>query len=322
MTRYPNFFAATLVAVSLLLTAPAHAQQYPTKPVRVIVPYSAGGSADIPTRPILERLSAKLGEQFLLENRTGAGGEIGTSAVARAAPDGYTLLVGAAGPLVILPELRKLSYDADKDLIPVAWLGDIISGLAVHPSLGVNSVQELVQLAREKPSQITFPSAGYGTTSHLRGEMLMMQAGVKLFHVPYKSNVDAVPDLLSGNVHMMFESLVFPLAKSGKVKLIAMLTEERHAEFPNVPTMREAGFPDYNIPLWYALYAPAATPRAILQQLNREVSAITADKQFQAALAQRNVAMRTYTLEQIADFMRKQREMYRQLIVKANIKLP
>lgn len=321
MTRYPKFFAATLVAVSLLLIATAHSQQYPTKPVRVIVPYSAGGSADIPTRPILERLSAKLGQQFLLENRTGAGGEIGTSVVARAAPDGYTLLVGAAGPLVILPELRKLSYDADKDLVPIAWLGDIISGLAVHPSLGVNTMQELVQLAKEKPSQITFPSAGYGTTSHLRGEMLMMQAGVKLFHVPYKSNVDAVPDLLSGNVHMMFESLVFPLAKSGKLKLIAVLTEERYAEFPNVPTMKEAGFPDYNIPLWYALYAPAGTPRPILEELNREVSAITSDKQFQATMEQRSVTLRTYTLQQIADFTRKQREMYRQLIVKANIKL-
>lgn len=320
MNCYRPFLVAAFAAFSLVAGL-ANAQQYPAKPVRVIVPYSAGGSADIPTRPILERLSAKLGHQFLLENRTGAGGEIGTAAVARAAPDGYTLLVGAAGPLVILPELRKLSYDADKDLVPVAWLGDIVSGLAVHPSLGVNSLQELVKLAREKPGRITFPSAGYGTTSHLRGEMLMMQAGIKLFHVPYKSNVDAVPDLLSGNVHMMFESLVFPYAKSGKLKLIAMLTEERYAEFPNVPTMKEAGFPDYNIPLWYALYAPTGTPGPILEQLNREVSAITSDKQFRAEMAQRSVAMRTYTLQQIADFMRKQREMYRDLIVKADIKL-
>lgn len=320
MNCYRPFLVTAFAAFSLVAGL-ANAQQYPAKPVRVIVPYSAGGSADIPTRPILERLSAKLGHQFLLENRTGAGGEIGTAAVARAAPDGYTLLVGAAGPLVILPELRKLSYDADKDLVPVAWLGDIVSGLAVHPSLGVNSLQELVKLAREKPGRITFPSAGYGTTSHLRGEMLMMQAGIKLFHVPYKSNVDAVPDLLSGNVHMMFESLVFPYAKSGKLKLIAMLTEERYAEFPNVPTMKEAGFPDYNIPLWYALYAPTGTPGPILEQLNREVSAITSDKQFRAEMAQRSVAMRTYTLQQIADFMRKQREMYRDLIVKADIKL-
>src|SRR5688572_29992966 len=130
------------------------AQAYPSKSVRVIVPYSAGGSADVPTRPILERLSAKFGQQFLLDNRAGAGGELGTAAVARAAPDGYTLLVGAAGPLVILPELRKLSYDARKDLVPVAWLGDIISGLAVHPSLSVNNVKELVRLAKARPNEI------------------------------------------------------------------------------------------------------------------------------------------------------------------------
>lgn len=296
------------------------AQAYPSKSVRVIVPYSAGGSADIPTRPILERLSAKFGQQFLLDNRAGAGGEIGTAAVARAAPDGYTLLVGAAGPLVILPELRKLSYDARKDLVPVAWLGDIISGLAVHPSLGVSNIKELVRLAKARPNEIAFPSAGYGTTSHLRGEMLMMLAGIKLLHVPYKSNVDAVPDLLSGNVHMMFESLVFPFVKSGKLKLLAVLGDERYSEFPKTPTIKEAGFPDFNIPLWYALYAPAGTPRPILESLNREVLAVTTDKQFQATMQERSVSVRTYTLEQVEKFTQQQREMYRQLIVKAKIK--
>ncbi|MGE0797002.1 MAG: Bug family tripartite tricarboxylate transporter substrate binding protein [Lautropia sp.] len=316
--KFSILLAASLLALSAV---PASAQNYPTKPVRVVVPYSPGGSADHATRPILEKLTAKYGQSFLLEHRTGAGGEIGTGSVARAAPDGYTLLVGAAGPLTILPELRKLSYDADKDLVPIAWLGDIVSGLAVHPSLGVDTVQDLVRLAKERPGKISFPSAGYGTTSHLRGEMLMMQAGIKLLHVPYKSNADAVPDLLAGNVQLMFESLVFAQAKAGKLKLLAVLGETRHPDFPNVPTMREAGFPDYNIPLWYALYAPAGTPRPLLEQLNRDITAITADPQYSQSQLSRDVSVRTYSLERIADFLTGQRQMYRTLIKEAGVTL-
>lgn len=297
------------------------ADGYPSRTVRVVVPLSAGGSADQMTRPVLERLGARLGQQFLLENRPGAGGEIGSSTVAKAPPDGYTLLVGAAGPMLILPELRKMSYDAQKEFVPVAWLGEVISGLAVNVNVPAKTVRELIDIARQKPGTLAFPSAGYGTTSHLRGELLALQGGVKFTHVPYKSNVDAVPDLVSGRVHMMFESLVFPYARAGKLRLLAVLTEARYGEFPETPTMREAGFPEYSIPLWYAIYAPAATPRPVQELLNREIAAILGDAEFREKMRQQSFDMRGLTLAGVQDLLGRQRAMYQGLLKRVEIKL-
>lgn len=295
------------------------AQEYPTRPITIVMPF--GASAEQAIRPIAERMSAKLGQQVIIESKMGAGGTIGTAHAVAASPDGYTLVVGGAGPLMILPEYRKLPYDVERDLIPVAWIAEVVSGVAVHPSLGVKNVAEFVEYAKRNPGTVNFPSAGYGTTSHLRGELFAHQLGVNLVHVPYKTNGDAMPDLLAGRVQLMFESIVFPHAKAGKLQLIAVLGDERVPDFPEVATLAEQGFRNFDIPLWYALYAPAKTPRPILETLNRAVAEVVGDPAFAKQMAANNLKIRAMNLPEVSARMDAQRKMYRTMLKDLNIKL-
>ncbi|CAM3813319.1 hypothetical protein BOSP111201_26440 [Bordetella sputigena] len=272
-------------------------------------------------RPIAERLAKRLGQSVIVENRSGAGAAIGTAHVAAAAADGYTFLIGAAGGLFILPRLRHLPYNPDTDLTPVAYLGDVISGLAVTPGIGVKTLPELIEKAKKAPGTLHYSSAGYGTTSHIRGELFARQAGIQLAHVPYRSNADAMPDLLSGNIQMMFESIVFPSAKAGKLNLLAIVDDRRYELFPDVPTMAELGFPNFKIPLWYVLYAPAHTPAPIVERVNREIADISKDPDFQKAMLAQGYRLKAYPVKELDEYMKGQRDMYAKLIKEMNIKL-
>ncbi len=283
-----------LIAASVMLGAmPAVAQSdYPTRPVRIIIPYPAGASTDIIGRPLADRLSRALGQQFVIENRGGASGALGAELMTKSAPDGYTIMVTPQTPIVVLPNLRKLGYDPANDFMPIARMSETISGFAVHPSLGVTTLQEFIALAKRSPGKYTFVSAGVGTITHLRGEMLKIMAGIDLLHVPYKGNGEALPDLLAGVVHAMFEAVVFPHVKAGKLTLLAVVDDVRHPDFPNTPTIKESGFPDYDMPIWFGTYAPRGTPPAIIEKLHREISRIHDDKEFGDRLM--SLGMRVY----------------------------
>jgi tripartite-type tricarboxylate transporter receptor subunit TctC len=321
MLGFWRFALSALVALCVLPPLPAIAQSdYPTKPVRLIIPYPAGGSTDNIARPLAERLSRALGQQFVVENRGGAGGTLGAEAAAKAAPDGYTLLITPQTPLVVLPNLRKVSYDP-KDFIPIARMTEVVTGFAVHPSLGVTTLQEFVALAKQRPGKISFVSAGVGTITHLRGELLKIMAGIDLLHVPYRGNGEALPDLLAGNAHAMFEAIVFPHVKAGKLTLLAVVDDERHPDFPNTPTIKESGFPDYEAPIWFGAFAPKGTPMPIVDKLAREIAKIHDDKEFREK--QMTFGMKVYakaeTPEQIGKRIAEQTLIFADIIKKAGV---
>ena len=283
--RYGLTALLTLCGAALFAGSLAYAQSdYPNRPVRIIVPYPAAGSTDNIARPLAERLSLAFGQQFVVENRSGAGGALGAELMAKAQPDGYTIMVTPQTPIVVLPNLRKMPYDPAKDFMPIARMSEVITGFAVHPSLGVTTLKDFIALAKKSPGKYTFVSAGVGTITHLRGEMLKILAGIELLHVPYRGNGEALPDLLAGNVHSMFEAVVFPYVKAGKLTLLAVVDDERHPDFPNAPTIKESGFPDFDMPIWFGAYAPQGTPGAIIAKLHGEISRIHDDKEFGAKL--------------------------------------
>jgi tripartite-type tricarboxylate transporter receptor subunit TctC len=252
----------------------AAAQGYPAKAIRMIVPFLPGGPNDILGRVIAQKLTEQLGQQMVVDNRGGAGGIIGAELAARAVPDGYTLLLGGTASLSINPGLhRKLPYDPLKDFAPVSLVGTAPSILVTHPSLPVKTVRDVIALARAKPGQLNFASAGIGTPPHLAGELFKSIAGVDMVHVPYKGGGPALVDLIAGQVNMYFSgiSAALPLVKDGKLRGIAVTSARRTALMPDTPTIAESGLPGYEVGNWYAIVAPAATPKAIVMRLNHEI---------------------------------------------------
>lgn len=316
------FPALAALVVAAVAGSAAAQTDWPSKPVRIVIPYAAGASTDNLVRGVAEKLQAALGQPFVVENRGGAAGALGTEAVAKASPDGYTVLMTPQAAIVTLPTLRKLGYDPLKDFIHVDRLGESIAGIAVHPSVGAKTLAEFIALAKKNPGKFTFVSAGVGTVNHLRGEMLKLQAGIDLLHIPYKGTGEALADLLAGNVSLMFESSVFPHAKQGKLVLLAML-EDRNPDFPNVPTMKEAGFPEFDLPIWTGVYLPRGTPQPIVEKLHRELAKIHADKDLAAKLEQ--AGMRLYpksdSLDVLATRLEAEIALFADLIKKANVKL-
>ena len=258
----------------LLLAGVALAQDYPGKPVRLIVPYAAGGLPDTMSRLVAPKLAEALGQQLLVENRPGAGGISGTEAVARAAPDGYTLLIADVGQLAINPHIfSKLPYDALKDLAPVSLLGTSTLFLVLHAAVPANSFQELVALAKARPGSLNYGSSGLGSIHHVTTEAFKQAFGLDIVHVPYKGMGQAVPALLGGQVSMVFSALpaVEGHVQGGKVKLLALSTPQRSAQAPQVPTIAELGAPGFDFAPQIGMLAPAGTPQAIVQRLSAEV---------------------------------------------------
>jgi tripartite-type tricarboxylate transporter receptor subunit TctC len=258
----------------------ALAQQYPTAPIRLIVTFAAGGSSDVLARSVAKAMSEGLKQQVVVENRPGAGGNIGAMAVARAEADGYTALFGTNGTLAIGPALYKnLQYDPVNDLAPVGMLHQLPNVLVIHPSIPATTLRELIDYARSKPGQLTFASAGVGSASHLAGELLKAAANIDILHVPYKGGGAAMPDLLSGRVSMMIETIpnALPAARSGTLRALGVTTPARSSAAPDLPTLAEAGLPDFNVSSWTGLFVPAGTPRAIVERLNAETVRIARD---------------------------------------------
>ncbi len=244
---------------------------WPNKPVRIIYNYAPGGAGDALSRPWAERLTRAFGVPFVVENRGGASGTIGAEAGVRATPDGYTILFSPNSALNVVPQLRKVGYEAKKDLIAVARLGDIVGGFGVVASLGINTMAELVAYAKKNPGKLVFGTPGLGTSTHLRLEMLKLRAGIDILGVPYRGSGDAMIDLLAETIHMMNEIVIYPHVKSGKLKLLAVNHPARHWDFPDTPTMTEAGFPNSDVPIWFGAYLPRGTAPEIVGTLNRKI---------------------------------------------------
>ena len=267
--------ARAVLAFALLVTASAFAQAqgYPSRPLRLIVPFPAGGGSDAIGRIIGPKLTERLGQQIVVDNRAGAGGSVGTEAAVKATPDGYTMVLASTSEIAINPALYKLTYDTLKDLAPVAMVASTAMVVVVSPAAGINTVKDLVALAKQKPGAINVASAGNGTITHLSGELFRTLAGVNWQHVPYKGAPAALTDVAGGRVQVMFSSLpaAMPLIKSTRLKAIAVSTRNRQPSLPDVPTVIESGIPDYDVEYWYGVFVPAATPNTILKRLADEI---------------------------------------------------
>jgi tripartite-type tricarboxylate transporter receptor subunit TctC len=266
-----------LLLLAAALTAPALADVYPSKPIRFVVAFPPGGGTDIIARTVAQKLSERLAQQVVVDNRPGAGGNIGTDIVAKSAPDGYTMLMGSAGPLAINASLFKtMPFDPIRDLAPVTLAASTPNVLVVHPSLKVSTVKELIELAKARPGQINFASSGFGTPAQLAGELFNSMAGVKLVHVPYKGASPALADLLGGQVQVMFSTMppALPHVKDGKLRALAVTSLKRSPAAPELPTMDEAALPGFEANTWHGVVLPAGAPDAIIARLNREIVAI------------------------------------------------
>ena len=266
----------TLAAFLLIVSASlVHAQTYPSKPLRFVVPFAAGGGRDLVARTVAAKLTETLGQTVVVDNRAGAAGTIGTDVVAKSPPDGHTLLLGSSGPLAINPTLyAKLPYDAARDFAPVSLVTVMPFVLVVHPTLPVKSVKELIALAKARPNQLNYGSPGSGSTTHLANELLKSMTGIGIVHVPYKGVAPAATDLISGQVQMMSGDLstLLPHVRSGRMRALAVTGAKRSTLLPQVPTVAEAGVEGYEASGWFGVLVPAATPPAIVERLNSAIA--------------------------------------------------
>ena len=270
-------YTMTLVAIAL----PSLAQDigdYPNKPIRIIVPFSPGGGGDAVVRNIVDKLGERLGQQVIVDNRPGASGFIGARMVASAPPDGYTILMGFDGGMVVAPHLIKAPFDTLTDFTPITKLNDATLVLAAHPSITAKTLPELVELSKSRPGGLQFGSSGAGTTTHLAGELLAMRTGMKLTHVPYKGGGQAVTDVVGGQIPLIFTVLptISSFLNSNRLNAIVVAGATRSKAMPDVPTVAESGVPGYDVVSWYGLFAPAKTPKGIVEKLQREVAAVLA----------------------------------------------
>lgn len=305
--------ASALTAVSLwlgagLVSAAVAVGAYPDRPVKLIVPFPAGGATDLMARSLAQGLGEKLGQTVVVENRGGAGGAIGAEAVAGAAPDGYTLLYSTMGVLTINPSLYpKLRYDPQRSFAPVSLTNLTSNLLVVNPALKVDSVAALAELARQRPGELTFSSSGNGTTSHLAGEMFKTAAHADIRHIPYKGTSGAINDFLAGRISMMIDtsSNFIEQVKQGKVRALAVTSRQRLAALPDVPSMSETpGFEDYEVSLWSGVLAPAGTPRPVIDRLNADIQAVMTSPQMVERMAGYGIQTTHSTPEAFAERIR------------------
>ena len=294
------------IFLSLGILFPCAAQQYPAKPIRIVVPFPVGGIADIYSRLIGNRWTELWGQPVVIENRTGAGGNIGADLVAKAAPDGYTLGIGSIGTHAVnLSLFSKLPYDPIRDFAPIALIVDAEGLLVVHPSVPAHNVPELIALTRAKPGGLTYASAGAGTASHLAGELFKAMAKVDMLHVPYKGNVPAITDLLAGQTSLIFATMptVLPHTKAGKLRAIATIGAVRAAATPDLPTVAES-LPGFVVSNWVGFFAPAGTPPEIVGRLNAETAKFMQSKEIEARLSAEGGRFIPMTPEQFGSFVK------------------
>ncbi len=270
------WLAASLYALVMALPAWAQGQTYPQKPVKVVVAFTAGGTTDILARTVTQQLSEKLKQPFVIDNKPGAGGNLGTELVVRSAPDGYTLIVNSVGPIAVNPTLYgKLPYNPLTDLVPIVQIADVPNVLVIHPSVPANTMEELIAYAKANPGKLNYGSTGIGTSSHLSSFMLSKRVGFEATHIPYKG-ADALKDLLAGRIQFMFATIpsVMTHITAGKLKPIAVSSLKRSRSMPEVPTVVEKGFPQFEAGSWFGFFAPKGTPDAVISMVNKAVNEI------------------------------------------------
>jgi tripartite-type tricarboxylate transporter receptor subunit TctC len=317
-----NFRAAVSACLLVALASAVHAQDYPSRPVRVIVPFAPGGPNDLIVRLVAPKLGESLGQPFLVENRPGAGGNIGTDYVAKSAPDGYTLLSVGPGSLIINPLMGKVPYDTERDFAPVALMARAPNALVAHPSLAARSVKELIALARARPGAINYGSGGNGSTPHLAAALFAAMAGIELTHIPYKGTAPATADLIGGQIQIAFLGIpaVLPHARSGKLRVLAVTGLQRSAELPEVPTVDESGVPGYEVNPWYGLLAPAGTPRAIVARLGAETTRVVRAAEMIVKLAAQGAEATGSTPEEYAAVIRADTATWTRVVGQAGLR--
>lgn len=323
-------FLKTLPIVLCLfaMSGIAHAQDaaatYPDRPVKMIVPFPPGGATDIVGREISDRLSRALGQPFVVENRSGASGNIGMEAAARAEPDGYTLVIGAPQTLTINPQLFKSNpFNPQKELDPIIVVATVPNVLIINPKLPVYSVKELIAYAKERPGKVNYGSSSIGGTPHLSSELFKSMTGTDILHIPYRGSSPALTDLMGGQIEMMFDNLPasLPNIKSGRVKALAVTTKQRSNSAPDIPTMEEAGVAGFESQGWFSILAPAGTPPAILEKINAEVNTILATDSFKQRLANVGAAPMGGSIADFRALLDTETKRWSEVIKFANIKV-
>jgi tripartite-type tricarboxylate transporter receptor subunit TctC len=312
---YKRFLSVWIPAFAgMTLAIAAFAQSYPTKPIRIVVPFTPGGFNDTLGRTIANHLQTTWGQTVVVDNKPGGNTTIGTDAVAKAAPDGYTLLI-IGFPFAVTPSLMKdVPYDIIKDFTPVIIAAATPNLLVVNPAVPANSVSELIALAKAKPGSINYASTGSGTSNHISMELFKTLTGTSITHVPYKGSGPAVTDLLGGQVQVMFDSSVVPHVKSGKLKALAVTSTKRSAALPDVPTMAEAGLPGYESTAWFGILAPAGTPEPIIKKLHEDLVAVLKDPATQAWMKQQGFEAIGDTPQQFASYIRKETDKWAKVV--------
>jgi tripartite-type tricarboxylate transporter receptor subunit TctC len=311
------------IALAIVTASGASAQDYPTRPITLVVPYAAGGGNDIMARTAADKMSPLLGQQIVIENRGGAGGSIATRQVAKSAPDGYTLGLGGTGTLAIDPTLYpNAGYDPRKDFAPIGLIGTSALVLVIHPSIPAHSVKELIAYAKANPGKLTFASAGVGSGIHLAAEYFRFQAGIEMTHVPYKGSAPALSDLVGGHVSMYFSSLppAVALVKDGKLRALAVTGLQRSPIFPDLPTIAEAALPSFEAVLHYGIVAPAGTPKPIVEKLNAALQHAVASDDMKQKLAADGTEPLASTPAQYASDIDKEETKWSEIIKKSGAK--
>ncbi len=309
---------------ALALSTAALAQDYPTKPITLVVPYAPGGTNDIIARAVGAKMSANMGTPVVVENRSGAGGNVGAQFVAKSAPDGYTLLTAPVSLLAINKWLYTgLGYDSDKDFAPITLAGTVPNVLLVHSSVPAKDMKELLAYAKANPNAVTFASMGTGTTGHLNGEMLKLLGNIDIRHIPYRGSAPALQDLLGGHVNIMFDNLptAMPLAKSGQLRAFAVTSASRSDSLPDVPTVGEAGVKGFDATAWFGFVAPSATPKPILDRLNTEMIKALKDPEVAEKLKAQGVTLIANSREEFGKFIASETEKWKDVVERAGVKV-
>ena len=317
-----NRLSRSLAALVLCASAQAASAAYPDKPITLIVPWAPGGSTDIIARAIGQQLTASMGQQVLVENRAGASGNLGASVVAKAKPDGYTVLIDTMTTLAVNPALiASMPFKASEDFTPIALVANVVNTMVVNPSVPAKTVREFIAYAKANPTKLAYASAGNGSTNHLAAEMFKRAAGIEMLHVPYKGGAPAVADTAGNQTQVLFSAgtQTLPHVKAGRLNLLAVTEPQRSALLPDVPTVAET-LPGFNMSVWYAAYGPAGMPRALVERLNAEINKALAMPEVRARLGSIGVDVVQSTPEQLASALLKDSERYGKMIKDLNIK--
>ena len=319
-------FARLLTAALTVgaFAATAMAQDYPNKPIRLIVPFTPGGVTDTGARVVADKLGARLGQRVVVDNRPGASGNSGTQMVAAAAPDGYTLLLGFDGTLVINPHVyAKVPFDTMKDFAPVSKIGDAVLIIVVHPSVPAKTLPELVAYSRTNPGGVSYGSAGTGSTPHLAGELLKIRTGANFVHVPYKGGGQSLTDVVGGQLPMLYTAVAgaYPFVQKGQIRAIAVSSAQRLASLPDVPTVAESGVPGFESSSWIGILAPAKTPQPIVDRLQRELHAVVHSPEVKERLASLGISASGNTPVEFAKEIQADLKKYAEIVKTANVKV-